>query len=102
MLGILRVGDGIYLGHPNGESSWTRDLDAAPSAQLVLHGLPPLEIRARLLPNGPERTAVIGATGQHPFPGNLVYRLARRHVLAVGRYYRLEPISVAAEQPTAV
>lgn len=92
MLGLLRNGDDLYLGHPNGEASWTRDLDAAPAAQLVLHGLPPLDFRARLLPAGPERSAVIGRTGQHPFPGNLVYRLARRHVLAVGRYYRVEPI----------
>jgi hypothetical protein len=92
MLGLLRAGDDLYLGHPNGETSWTRDLDAAQSAQLVLHGLPPLDVRAHLLPDGLERTGVIRATGQHPFPGNLAYRLARRHVLAVGRYYRLEPI----------
>lgn len=93
MLGVLRSGDSLYLGHPNGEASWTRDIDAARSAELVFHGLPPLDIRARLLPVGPERAAVIWATGQHPFPANVVYRLARRHVLAVGRYYRLEPIA---------
>lgn len=96
MLGLLHVGDDLYLGHPNGESSWTRDLDAAPMAKLVLHGLPPLDFGPHLLPAGPERSAVIGQTGQHPFPGNLVYRLARRHVLAIGRYYRIEPISGAA------
>ena len=41
---------------------------------------------------GPERTAVIVATArQQPFPGNVVYRLARPHILAVGRYFRLDP-----------
>jgi hypothetical protein len=98
MLGVLRAGDGLYLGHPNGETSWTLDIDRAPSAELVLHGLPPLAIHPQLLDAGPERTAAIGATGQHPFPGNLIYRLARRHVLAVGRYYRLEPVGADVPQ----
>lgn len=101
MLGILRTPAGLYLGHPNGPAVWTRDLDAAGGGQVILHGLPPLDIQAVLLRPGPERTAVIGATNQHPFPGNLVYRLARSHVLAVGRYYRLEPISAPADQLTA-
>jgi hypothetical protein len=92
MLGVLRTRDGLYLGHPNGRAGWTLDLDAAGTAEIVLHGLPPVEVRAVPLRNGPERTAAIAATNQHPFPGNVVYRLARRHVLAAGRYYRLEPI----------
>jgi hypothetical protein len=29
LLGLLRVGDKRYLGHPNGEVGWTRDLEAA-------------------------------------------------------------------------
>lgn len=39
---------------------------------------------------GVEREHAIMATDQHPFPGNLIYRLGRRHVLAAGRYYRPE------------
>ena len=40
---------------------------------------------------GPERTAVILASArQQPFRGNVVCRLARRHILAVGGYFRLE------------
>jgi hypothetical protein len=98
-LGVLRVGEQLYLGHPNGASFWTRDLDAAGSAELSFHGGEPVAVRGVLLPVGPERSAVISATNQHPFPGNLVYRLARRHILAVGRYYRLEPLSEASIRP---
>lgn len=101
-LGVLRVGDQLYLGHPNGPSFWTRDLDAAGTAELIFHGGEPVAVRGVLVPNGPERSAVISATNQHPFPGNLVYRLARRHILEVGRYYRLEPLAappLGAETP---
>ncbi len=44
---------------------------------------------AAQLSAGSERDAVIGSTGQHPFPGNLVYRLGRGHVRQVGIYFRL-------------
>src|SRR6478736_8712679 len=94
-LGVLRLGEQLYLGHPNGPSFWTRDLDAAGSAEISFHRGEPVAIRVALLPIGAERTAVISATNQHPFPGNLIYRLARRHIVAVGRYYRLEPIAAA-------
>ena len=41
---------------------------------------------------GVERDAVIFATAdQQPFPGNLLYRVARRHILSEGRYFRLDP-----------
>jgi hypothetical protein len=91
LLGLLRVADRMYLGHPDGEAGWTLDLAAAAEGRLVMHGLPSLEFRPVLLPHGAERDAVISATGQHPFPGNLLYRLGRRHVLATGVYFRLEP-----------
>jgi hypothetical protein len=93
LLGLLRVDDGWYLGHPNGPVDWTRNLDAAGSATLVLPRQPPMEIRLEPLPRGEERRRVIAATWrQHLFPGNVIYWLARRHVEAVGRYYRVEPI----------
>jgi hypothetical protein len=51
-------------------------------------------LRAIPLSDGPERDAVIAATWrQQPFPGNLVYRAAQRHIKAVGAYFRLEPDS---------
>jgi hypothetical protein len=92
LLGLLRSGGQIYLGHPNGDCAWTRNLEAAGGGELILRGLPPVEIRAIRLAPGPEREAVIRSTGQHPFPGNAIYRLGRRHVLAVGTYFRLEPV----------
>jgi hypothetical protein len=93
LLGLLRVDGGWYLGHPNGPVNWTRNLDAAGRATLVLAHQPPVEIRPELLPVGEERCRVIAATWhQHVFPGNVIYWLARRHIFAVGRYYRIEPL----------
>lgn len=92
LLGLL-VSDGHwYLGHPNGAARWTRNLDAAGGALVVRDGSS-TAVRAFALPPGPERERAILATWQHPFPGNVLYRLARRHILVVGRYYRLEPES---------
>jgi hypothetical protein len=92
LLGLLRVDDEWYLGHPNGAANWTRNLDTAGEATLVLpRQPPPRTIRAELLPVGEERRRVIAATWhQHVYPGRVLYWLARRHVFAVGRYYRLE------------
>lgn len=93
LLGLLRVDQGWYLGHPNGSVNWTRNLDAAGRATLVLTHQPPIEIRPELLPVGEERRRVIAATWhQHVFPGNVIYWFARRHIFAVGRYYRIEPL----------
>ena len=92
LVGLLRVNGAWYVGHPNGEVGWTANLrdgracDDRPAPRVALrgHGDP--------LPDGPERDAVIRATAeQQPFPGNLVYRAARRHILSEGRYFRLEP-----------
>lgn len=92
LLGELAANGRLYLGHPNGPAEWTRNLDAA-GGWLMIARSPGAASpwQAILLAAGPERDAVIKATGQHPFPGNLIYRLARGHVQAVGRYYRLEP-----------
>lgn len=97
MLGILRADGRLYVGHPNGPVGWTRDLDAAGRAIIVWPGGELRDVRADRLPAGIERGAAIRATGQHPFPGNLIYRLARRHVGAVGVYFRITPIDAAAE-----
>jgi hypothetical protein len=49
-----------------------------------------VHVVARRLDAGPERDRAIAATSQHVFPGNVVYRLARRHIRAVGVYFALE------------
>jgi hypothetical protein len=108
LLGLLRAGDGEYLGHPNGHVGWTRDVAAAGQATLVLpHNRGERHIRAEVVPDGDERTAAILATSQHPFPGNLVYRLGRRHIRAVGIFFRLrderadQPAADSADRPSA-
>jgi hypothetical protein len=91
LLGVLQANDTLYLGHPNGPAEWTRNLDAAGGRLLMTWtGQTPISFCAELLPPGPERDRAIRATWQHPFPGDLIYRLGRRHIQAVGRYYRLE------------
>lgn len=91
LLGLLRDGNRWFLGHPNGDVPWTRNLEAAGVAELSLSWPGSIEIRATRLPNGDLRDRAILATGQHVFPGNVVYRLARSHVRAVGTYFLIEP-----------
>jgi hypothetical protein len=93
LLGLLRDGDRWFLGHPNGHVAWTRNLEAAGTADLVIRWPTSLPIRASVLPPGPLRDRAILATGQHPFPGNLAYRLARRHIRALGVFFAVEPIA---------
>jgi hypothetical protein len=91
-LSVLKVGEHLYIGHPNGRSQWVRNLVTAGSATVV-RGTQPLTVRAIELEDCAERDAVVQATAQQPFPANLLYRAGRRHVAAVGTYFRLEPIS---------
>ena len=91
LIGLLRVNGAWYVGHPNGEVAWTANLREAGRARLVPRPEAPLDVTAVPLAKGPERDAVILATAkQQPFPGNLLYRAARRHILSEGRYFRLE------------
>jgi hypothetical protein len=91
LVGLLRVDGAWYAGHPNGEVGWTANLRAALRATVAPRPESSFEVMAVPLDPGPERDAVIVATAeQQPFPGNLVYRAARRHILSEGRYFRLE------------
>lgn len=91
LVGVITVGGRWYVGHPNGEVDWTANLRAAGRGSLALRPGPGVEVVAEPLGPGPEREAVIRATSaQQPFPANLVYRAARRHILREGRYFRLE------------
>jgi deazaflavin-dependent oxidoreductase (nitroreductase family) len=93
LVGLLNVDRHYYVGHPNGAVDWTRNLTAAGEARIgQLPGIS-ATLRAVPLTDGPERDAVIAATArQQPFPGNLIYRAAQRHIRAVGVYFRLEPL----------
>jgi deazaflavin-dependent oxidoreductase (nitroreductase family) len=90
LLGLLQTGGHWYLGHPNGDVAWTLNLRAAGEGTLELRPGVAMRVRAELLPEGPERDAAILATSQHPFPGDLIYRLGRRHIRRRGVYFRIE------------
>jgi hypothetical protein len=93
LVGLLEVGGHWYVGHPNGPAQWTRNLAAAGRAIVRRRGLPDVEVAVEPLVPGVERSAVVRATFvQHPFPGNIVYRVAGRHVEAVGVFFRLSPV----------
>ena len=81
-----------YIGNPNGDAQWARNLAAAGSA-LVVRGATRTTVAAAVLPDGPERDRVVRATAHQPPPANLVYRLGRRYAPAAGSYFRLEPTS---------
>jgi hypothetical protein len=89
LVGLLSANASWYVGHPNGAVGWTRDLAAAGAGTLHWHDGREWPFAAQRLERGEERESVIRSTGQHPFPGNLVYRLGRRHVRAAGVYFRL-------------
>jgi len=96
LLTLLLVEGTWYLGHPDGDADWIRNAEAAgwvdidpPAAGGSRHAV----VRVA---SGPERDAVIRASwNQQPFPANLLYRAAARHVAAVGVYLRL-----AADDPS--
>jgi hypothetical protein len=92
LLTLLSVGDERYVGHPNGDTQWTRNAEAAGVVGIDPPGAYGGMFSVVRLPPGPERDAVITATRtQQPFPANLVYRAAARHIAAVGVYFRLVP-----------
>jgi deazaflavin-dependent oxidoreductase (nitroreductase family) len=90
LLGLLRDGEHLFLGHPNGHVDWTRNLQAAGEGELVIRPPTALPIRAHALPAGELRDRAIRATTQHVFPGNVIYRLAWRHIRAAGAFFEIE------------
>jgi hypothetical protein len=101
MLGLLRDQGDWFIGHPNGDTAWTRNLAAAGGGTLSVSWPRSVRVVARHLDPGPERDRAIMATWQHVFPGNIVYRLARRHIRAVGVYFALEIAEPDGASPPA-
>ncbi|MDQ2966291.1 MAG: hypothetical protein M3R57_10630 [Chloroflexota bacterium] len=88
----MTVDGTTYVGHPNGDTAWTRNVEAAGSLRVVAADGSARQMRAIRVRRGLEREAVIRATwSQQPFPANLLYSAARGHVHRAGVYYRLEP-----------
>jgi hypothetical protein len=93
LIGLLQSGGQLYLGHPSGHVGWTRDLAASGRGSLFWPNGDELHFGVTALSKeDAQREDAIRATGQHPFPGNLVYRLGRRHVRDHGIFFRLEPV----------
>jgi deazaflavin-dependent oxidoreductase (nitroreductase family) len=89
---LLRVDDRWVVGHPNGTAGWIANAEAA--GWVEIEPAPPSGSRCavRRVGDGPEREAVIRATWrQQPFPANVLYRAAARHVAAMGVYLVLVP-----------
>ena len=83
-----------YIGHPNGAAEWILNAEAAGWVDVEPAGVHGARHAVHRLPDGPERDAVIRETvRQQPFPANLLYRAALRHIAAVGVYDRLDPIA---------
>lgn len=92
LVGLISVDGSWYVGHPNGEVAWTVNLQEARAARIAPAPEAEIEVAARPLEASAERDAVIVAAGQQqPFPANVLYRAARRHILSDGRYFRLNP-----------
>lgn len=90
-IGLLTVGERRYVGHPSGDTAWTRNLRAANAAVIDGARVGHMIVRPVVLDAGSERDTVVRATfRQHPFPGNALYRLAAGHVFATGVFFRLE------------
>ncbi len=97
---LLSYGGHWYVGHPNGEAGWVRNVEASGWVDVEPPGQQGPRFTIHRLDGGVERDAVIRSTAtQQPFPANLLYRAARRHVAAVGVYHRLEPVTSPAVVP---
>jgi deazaflavin-dependent oxidoreductase (nitroreductase family) len=97
LLTLIDVDSRWAIGHPNGRSQWVRNLEAAGRAVVVHRDGSRTEAAATLLPDGPERDAAIAFVGRQPFPAGPIYRHGRKHVTAVGCYFRLVPIAGPTE-----
>lgn len=86
-----------YVGHPNGPTNWQRNVEAAGWVDVEPPAAHGSRFTVERLGDGPERDAVIVATGaQQFFPANVLYRRSLRHIAAVGVYHRLDPLSADA------
>jgi hypothetical protein len=89
---LLRSAGHWYVGHPNGDAAWVRNVGTAGWVEVEPAGADGARFAVQRLPPGEERDRVIRVTpSQQPFPASLLYRAARRHIAAVGVYYRLVP-----------
>jgi hypothetical protein len=90
---LIRLGDDWYVGHPNGDTAWTRNAEASGVVRIDPPSVRGDRFSVERLPAGAERDGVTAAAPrQQFFPANLVYRAAAAHVAAVGVYFRVRPL----------
>jgi hypothetical protein len=100
LITLLNHDGAWYIGHPNGAAKWVRNAETSGWVDVDPPGATGSRHAIHRLPDGPERDAVIRATAvQQPFPANLLYRAAQRHIAAVGVYHRLDPIEGPVAAP---
>jgi hypothetical protein len=92
LLGLYQIGGAWYIGHPNGTSHWIRNMEAAGGCTVVLRDGTSIRVTPSEVLDPVERERVIRGIGEQPAPAGPIFRGARRHILAVGRYFRLTPI----------
>jgi len=93
LLGLFEVDGQWYAGHPNGTSQWIRNLIAEGGCTVIRRDGIPVRVTASEVTDPEEREAIIEATGTQPAPAGQIYRGARQHIRAAGRYFRLTPIA---------
>jgi hypothetical protein len=93
LLSLFEVDGRWYAGHPNGTSQWVRNLESAGECTVIRRDGVPIKVAAVEVQDPAEREAVILATGRQPAPAGRIYRGAAGHIRAVGRFFRLEPMS---------
>ena len=92
LLGLFEVDGAWYAGSPNGTAQWIRNLEAAGGCTVIRRDGVPVQVLAVEVTDAAERDAVIRRTATQPAPAGNIYRGAQRHIRAVGRYFRLEPV----------
>jgi hypothetical protein len=89
---VAETDEGWFIGHPNGRrAQWVRNLLHAGSGTVVRADGQCLAVRATEL-HGEARIAAIDAhraSQRQPFRS--MYARGRRHILATGTYFRLDP-----------
>jgi hypothetical protein len=97
LLSLYDIDGTWYVGHPNGTSQWVLNLVAAGGCTVTRRDGRAIRVSAVEVVDPEERERVVRTTGMQPAPAGLIYRGARAHVRAAGRFFRLTPIEDAGD-----
>jgi len=91
LLNHIQVDGKRYVGHPNGDAQWVRNLAAAHVLTMIDRTGNAEQLEAIEIGDGPERDDVISWTRTMPAPAGQIYGGAAGHIRAVGRFFRVTP-----------